>query len=81
MRLGAVNHNHRLKERLLMGMIRLFSRRPVPDVVRTLLYRREFFGDHESLFIQSTLRGDSFWTVGERELFAAFTSKLEACHF
>jgi hypothetical protein len=30
---------------------------------------------------QAVLRGPSPWSVGERELFAAFTSKLNQCVF
>ena len=30
---------------------------------------------------QAAMRGDSAWTVGEGELFAAFVSRLNACHF
>jgi hypothetical protein len=81
MRLARVDHGHKLKDRLLIGMITLVSRRRVPDVIRTLVYRRDFFGDRFSALVQGTLRGESFWTVGERELFASFTAKLEACHF
>jgi len=80
-RLARVDHGHKLKDRLLIGMITLVSRRRVPDVIRTLVYRRDFFGDRFSALVQGTLRGESFWTVGERELFASFTAKLEACHF
>lgn len=80
-RLANVNHGHKLKDRLLLGMIKLVSRRPVPDVIRTLVYRRDFFGDAFSALVQRLLRGDSEWSVGERELFASFTAKLEACHF
>jgi hypothetical protein len=29
----------------------------------------------------AVMRGPSEWTVGERELFAAFTSKLNQCPF
>lgn len=81
MRLARVDHGHKLKDRLLIGVIRVLSRRRVPDVIRTLVYRRDFFGDRFSALVQGSLRGESFWTVGERELFASFTAKLEACHF
>jgi hypothetical protein len=81
MRLDNVSHKHRFKERMFMRFVRLVSRAPVPDVVKVLLYRRDFFGDHFSQLVQATLRGESEWTVGERELFAGWTSKLEACEF
>jgi hypothetical protein len=80
-RLDKVSHGHRLKEKLFLRFIKLVSRMEPPDVVKTLLYRRDFFGDRFSEMVQGALRGESFWTVGERELFASFTSRLEACHF
>jgi hypothetical protein len=80
-RLDNVSHGHKLKERMLLRFIKLVSKMEPPDVVKTLLYRRDFFGDRFSEMTQGALRGDSFWTVGERELFASFTSRLEACHF
>jgi len=79
-RLDNVSHKHKLKEKLILKLIATVSRRRVPDVVKTLLYRRDFWGDHESELIQASLRGANDWTVGERELFASFTARLEACH-
>ena len=81
MRLANVSHQHGLKQKLLLKFIALVSRRKVPDVVKTLLYRGDFFGTQFSEMVQASLRGDSEWTVGERELFASFLSRLEACHF
>ena len=51
------------------------------DVVRTLLYRSEVFGRPFSDAVDLALRGDSDWTAGERELFAAFVSSLNQCLF
>jgi hypothetical protein len=81
MRLAAVEHRHRLPEKLKLGIIRLLSVRRVPDVVKTLLYRPEFFGRPMCAWTQAVMRGPSEWTVGERELFAAFTSRLNQCVF
>ena len=81
MRLAKVSHGHTLRKRMLLRFIRLVSRKEPPDVVKTLLYRPEFFGGTYSRMLQATLRGPSYWTVGERELFAAMTAKSEACHF
>ena len=81
MRLARVEHRHRLKEKLILGLIRLVSGRRVPDVVKTLMYRPELWDKPMSAWTQAVLRGPSQWSVGERELFAAFTSKLNQCVF
>ena len=81
MRLDNVSRGHRFGKKVLLRFIRLVSRQEPPDVVKTLLYRPEFFGVEYGRLVQRLLRGPSYWSVGERELFAAFTSKLETCHF
>ena len=50
-------------------------------VVKTLLYRPELFGSLFSDVLDVAMRGPSEWSAGERELFAAFTSLLNQCHF
>lgn len=81
MRLGRVEHGHRLGEKLKLILIRLVSRRRVPDVVKTILYRPEFWGRPMCAWTQAVMRGPSEWSVGERELFAAFTSRVNQCVF
>ena len=51
------------------------------DVVKVLNYRPELFGRAFSSLAQVLLRGESDWAVGERELFAAYTSHLNKCPF
>ena len=81
MRVPAVEHRHRFAEKLKLILIRLLSRRRVPDVVKTLMYRPELWGGPMSAWTQAVMRGPSEWSVGERELFAAFTSRLNQCLF
>lgn len=50
-----------------------------PGVTATLLYRPEFFGKPFADYLNDCSRGESDWSVGERELFAAFVSKLNQC--
>lgn len=50
-------------------------------VVKTLMYRPELFGAPFSETLDLAMRGPSEWSAGERELFAAFTSLLNQCHF
>ncbi len=59
----------------------LVSGHRAPDVVRTLRYRRHVFGGPHSAHTQAVMRGPSEWSVGERELFAAFVSRLNQCDF
>ena len=51
------------------------------DIVRTIVYRSELFGAPFSDCLQESLRGPSDWSVGERELFAAFVSSVSQCPF
>ena len=54
---------------------------PVSDVVRTVSYRSELFGEYFIEGLQELLRGPSDWSVGERELFASFVSRKNACQY
>ena len=81
MRLGNVERGHGLGQKARLALIWLVSRRRAPDIVRTLLYRPELFGRWARAWTQAVMRGPSEWTVGERELFAAFTSRLNRCLF
>lgn len=65
----------------MLRVIRLVSRSEPPDVVKTLFYRPEFFGHPFSTLVHHAMRGPSDWSVGERELFAAYTSRLNQCVF
>lgn len=82
MRLRSVEHGQRLRHRLMLGLFRVIAGADAPlDVARALLYRPEYFGREFANFVHAALRGPSEWSVGERELFAAFTSKLNECRF
>jgi hypothetical protein len=80
-RLANVERDHRLKQKLILWLIRLTSRHEPPDVVKTLFYRPRFFGRPYSDVMQDVMRGPSAWSVGERELFAAFVSAQNQCPF
>ena len=80
MRLSKVETNHRLKYRLVLGAIGVVTGR-APDVIRVTMYRPELFGTAYGELLQAALRGPSDWSVGERELFAAFTSAVNECEF
>jgi hypothetical protein len=53
----------------------------VTDVVRTVSYRPDLFGRYFIEGLLESLRGPSDWTIGERELFAAFVSSKNHCRY
>jgi hypothetical protein len=81
MRLAILDQGHTLGQRVLLKAIRVMTGFAAPDVVKTLFYRKEFFGHHHSALTQLAMRGPSEWSVGERELFATFVSRLNQCVF
>lgn len=80
MRLKKVHRGHRFREKAILGVMRLMMGH-APGVVRTLFYRKEFFGGPFTELTQQVMRGPSAWSVGEREVFAAFVSRLNQCVF
>jgi hypothetical protein len=81
MRLATIARGSRLSTRLKFAMVRLKSGAPPVDVLKTLWHRPEFFGAPYSELVEEVLRGPSEWTMGERELFAAFVSERNRCEF
>jgi hypothetical protein len=81
MRLHALDHGHPLKTKALFVLIRLLSGHRAPDVVKTLRYRSEFFGAAMGDLFQEVMRGPSSWSVADRELMAAYVSRVNACEF
>ena len=81
MRLRNVERGDRLSSRLLYAFVRVVAGFRVPDVVRTLRHRPDLFGRPHSVHTQAVMRGPSEWSLGERELFAAFVSRMNRCHF
>jgi hypothetical protein len=53
----------------------------VSDIGQALQYRPDLFGGPFSALLQNLMRGPSEWSVGERELFAAFSSSRRQCPF
>lgn len=81
MRLSVLDSGHTLKAKAIFAFIRVMSRYPPQDVVKTLMYRPDFFGGLMNEVFEETMRGPSEWTVGERELMAAYVSKNNECEF
>jgi uncharacterized peroxidase-related enzyme len=81
MRLKIFEQGHTFKNKAILALIYLMSRRRVPDIVRVIFYRPDLYGRAASAWTQAVMRGSSAWTVGERELMAAFTSRLNRCEY
>jgi uncharacterized peroxidase-related enzyme len=81
MRLNRVANGQSLLRKLMLGLMQFVAGMPTPDVMRTLMYRPKFFGKPYSAWLHEVMRGPSDWSVGERELFAAFTSHKNKCQF
>lgn len=81
MRLRRLESGHRPGTKLFLWIVEKVSRKEPSDVVKTLYYRPEHFGAAYSALMHKVMRGGSDWTIGERELFAAFVSSINRCAF
>lgn len=81
MRLRILNSGHSFGTKALFAMIQTVSRHPVLDVVKLVKYRPDFYGGPMSAVTQEAMRGPSTWSVGDRELMAAFVAKTNQCEF
>jgi uncharacterized peroxidase-related enzyme len=79
MRLAILDRGHNLRAKAILALIRLVSRQPVVDAVKLAFYRPDFY--RASGLTQEAMRGPSAWSVGDRELMAAFVSKVNHCQF
>lgn len=80
-RLAVLETGHAPSEAAFLREARERSGREPLGVVKTLLYRPDAFGLPFTRVLHPVMRGPSEWSVGERELFAAFTSLLNQCPF
>ncbi|WP_433561894.1 carboxymuconolactone decarboxylase family protein [Nocardia sp. CA-151230] len=81
MRPDILDTGYRPTTKLLFTLIRLFSRQPVPDAAKLVFYRPDFYGDAAKTFTHEAMRGPSAWSVADRELMAAYVSKLNDSAF
>jgi uncharacterized peroxidase-related enzyme len=81
MRPDILNHGYDRKTKLLFAVIRLFSRHPVPDAAKLVFYRPDFYGARAKEFTHEAMRGQSAWSVGDRELMAAYVSMVNESAF
>ena len=81
MRLQILDKGHGFGTKALFALIRTVSRQPVLDVIKLVKYRPDFYGTPMSEVTQEAMRGPSSWSVGDRELMAAFIAKINQCEF
>lgn len=81
MRLDILNHGYGPGTKLLFALIRLFSGHPVPDAAKLVFYRPDFYGARAKRFTHAAMRGPSAWSVGDRELMAAYVSMVNDSAF
>ena len=81
MRLSILDRGHTFKTKMILKLIGFSMKVPVPDVIKTLMYRPEFFGKPMGGVFQESMRGPSEWSVAEREMMAAYVSKMNECEF
>ena len=79
MRLEILDRGHRLGTKALLALIRPVSRQPVVDAVKLAFYRPDFYGGGD--LTHEAMRGPSAWSIGDRELMAAFVSKVNESQF
>ena len=80
MRLHGVARGRRASS-IVFALLRLMTGRDVPDIIKVRYHRPRFFGKPFFGLAQAVMRGPSPWTIGERELFAAFVSARNRCQF
>jgi len=81
MRLSVLDTGHPFGTKVLFAFIRAVSRQPTPEPLKVIAYRPDFFGAHMKAATHEAMRGPSTWTVGDRELMAAFVSKVNDCEY
>jgi len=80
-RLEVLEHGHRRRARIALGLARRLTGKKPDEVAMTSLYRPEFFGRPWLALLREVMRGPSPWSPGERELLAAFVSRLNHCPY
>jgi len=81
LRLRILDSGHGLGTKALFALIQMVSRQPVLDVIKLVKYRADFYGGPMSEVTQEAMRGPSAWSVGDRELMAAFVAKTNRSEF
>lgn len=81
MRLEILDRGYSWRAKALFASVRALSRQSVPDAARFVFYRPDFYGRLSTKFTQEAMRGHSGWSIADRELMAAYVSKINQCAF
>lgn len=81
MRLKEVERGDTFFNRMLIPFISFVSGMRLPDAARAVFFHEDFFGAPMSAWTQGAMRGESSWSIGERELIAALTAQWNSCLF
>lgn len=81
MRLRVLDSGHGFGTKALFALIRTVSRQPVLDVIKLVEYRADFYGRPMQGVTHEAMRGPCTWSVGDRELMAAYIAKTNQCEF
>src|SRR5438309_10073976 len=79
MRLAILDHGHGVRAKVMFALVRVFSGHPVVDAVKLAFYRPSFY--RGGSLTQEAMRGPSDWSVADRELMAAYVSKVNNTEF
>ena len=81
MRLAEVTSGDTVTHRLLIRVISRVAGYRLPDAARVAFYDKAFAGPALGRWTQQAMRGESGWTVAERELMAAMVASWNSCPF
>jgi uncharacterized peroxidase-related enzyme len=81
MRPDVLNRGYSPGTKLLFTLIQTFSGQRLPDAARLVFYRPSFYGGRAKKLTHEAMRGPSAWSVADRELMAAFVSKVNESAF
>lgn len=81
MRLAEVTRGDTVAHRLLIRVISRVAGYRLPDAARVAFYDKAFAGPALGRWTQQAMRGESGWTVAERELMAAMVASWNSCPF
>jgi uncharacterized peroxidase-related enzyme len=81
MRLDILNHGYAPGTKLVFAAVKLVSGHALPDAARLMFYRPDFYGNRAKEFTHEVMRGPSSWSVADRELMAAYVSRVNESAF